>query len=159
MPTATLNFSRNAAQIAVQYYMMLRCGFDGYKEIMSHAVTNAALLTKRLVESGYFKTMTDTPRIPVVALTLNKSKSPNFNEFDISAKVRERGWVISAYSMPANAQTINSLRIVVRPHLNITTIHILADDIIKACQFLEKNGGNMPAPALHISYHATAAKC
>ena len=103
--------------------------------------------------------MTDTPRIPVVALTLNKSKSPNFNEFDISAKVRERGWVISAYSMPANAQTINSLRIVVRPHLNITTIHILADDIIKACQFLEKNGGNMPAPALHISYHATAAKC
>jgi hypothetical protein len=51
-----------------------------------------------------------------VALTLDESVK-RYNEFNISNKVRERGWVLSAYSMPPDAQEINSLRIVMRPHL------------------------------------------
>jgi glutamate decarboxylase len=50
--------------------------------------------------------MNETQRIPVVALTLNK-KVKKFNEFDVSAKVRERGWVLSAYAMPLDAQEVN----------------------------------------------------
>jgi glutamate decarboxylase len=84
--------------------------------------------------------MNETQRIPVVALTLSP-KAKNFNEFDVSAKVRERGWVLSAYSMPPDAQDVRSLRVVVRPHLNLTVINSLADDIIKACQYLEAHGG------------------
>ena len=156
MPTATLNFSRNAMQIAVQYYLFLRLGREGYTSIMRHAVNNAERLREQLVESGYFDIMNKTQRIPVVALTL-KPKFKKFNEFDVSAKVRERGWVLSAYSMPANAETVRSLRIVVRPHLNRNVIDILAEDIVKACEFLEKNGGNVKPPELHT--HKTAPKC
>jgi glutamate decarboxylase len=157
MPTATLNFSRGTAPIAVQAYMMLRHGREGYTRIMRHTLDNAIYLRQRLVESGYFLIMNETQRIPVVALTLSK-KFKNFNEFDVSAKVRERGWVLSAYAMPPDAQEVNSLRIVVRPHLNHTLMDVLANDIIKACEYLAQHGGTATPPQLH-SAHQSAPKC
>lgn len=156
MPTATLNFSRNAFQIAVQYYQFLRLGFDGYKRVMSHAVENAQLLRQKLVDSGYFTIMNETQRIPVVALTLDKSVK-NFNEFDVSFKVREKGWVLSAYSMPPDAQEVNSLRIVVRPHINRSSALRLADDVVNACSWLAKHGGNATPPELHEAEKAMPA--
>jgi glutamate decarboxylase len=157
MPTATLNFSRGTAPIAVQSYMLLRLGREGYTRIMRHTVDNAIYLRQRLVESGYFDIMNETQRIPVVALTLNK-KVKNFNEFDVSAKVRERGWVLSAYAMPPDAQDVNSLRIVVRPHLNHTMMDVLANDIIQACEHLAEHGGTATPPQLH-SHDKSATKC
>jgi glutamate decarboxylase len=158
MPTATLNFSRGTAPIAVQQYMMLRLGREGYTRIMRHTLDNALTLRERLVESGYFQIMNETQRIPVVALTLDKSIK-NFNEFDVSNKVRERGWVLSAYSMPPDAQDVRSLRVVVRPHLNRTMINVLANDIIKACKFLKEHGGNATPPTLHDASKTTPVKC
>ena len=148
MPTATLNFSRNAMQIAAQYYLFLRLGFEGYRDIMQHSVDNAVHLRDRLVKSGYFKIMNKTQRIPVVALTLDP-KIKKYNEFDISFKVRERGWVLSAYTMPPKAEKVTSLRIVVRPHLNRNVVEQLADDILNACKYLDKHGGTATPPARH----------
>jgi glutamate decarboxylase len=156
MPTATLNFSRGTAPIAVQAYMMLRLGREGYTRIMRHTLDNAIDLRNRLVASGYFDIMNETQRIPVVALTLNR-KVKNFNEFDVSNKVRERGWVLSAYSMPPDAEEVRSLRIVVRPHLNATVIASLANDIINACKYLEQHGGTATPPKLHA--HQSSPKC
>jgi glutamate decarboxylase len=157
MPTATLNFTRGTAAIAVQAYMMLRLGRDGYARVMRHTLDNAIHLRKRLMDSGYFAVMNETQRIPVVALTLDK-RVRNFNEFDVSAKVRERGWVLSAYTMPPDAQEVRSLRVVVRPHLNLTVIDTLANDMIGACRFLEKHGGTATAPQLH-GHDRSAPKC
>jgi glutamate decarboxylase len=158
MPTATLNFSRNAFQVALQYYAFIRLGFEGYERIMKQTVTNSQALRQKLVDSGYFTIMNETQRIPVVALTL-KHEHKNFNEFDISAKVRERGWVLSAYTMPPDAQEVRSLRIVVRPHLNHNVISLLADDIIKACKWLESHGGTATMPKLHDPHKTSPAKC
>ena len=157
MPTATLNFSRGTAPIAVQAYLMLRLGRDGYTRIMRHTLYNAIHLRQRLVDSGYFTIMNETRRIPVVALTLNQ-RAKNFNEFDVSNKVRERGWVLSAYTMPPDAEEVRSLRIVVRPHLNRTVMDTLANDIVNACQYLERHGGTATAPKLH-GHHQSAPKC
>ena len=77
------------------------------------------------MESGYFAIMNETQRIPVVAVTLD-TKVKKFNEFDVSNKVREKGWVLSAYSMPPDAQEVRSLRVVVRPHINHNVVMILA---------------------------------
>ena len=157
MPTATLNFSRGTAPIAVQTYMMLRLGREGYTRIMRHTLNNAIHLRERLVDSRYFVIMNETQRIPVVALTLDK-KVKNFNEFDVSHKVRERGWVLSAYTMPPDAQEVRSLRVVVRPHLNLTVIDTLANDIIDACKDLERHGGTASPPQLH-DHQRSAPKC
>ncbi len=158
MPTATLNFSRNAAQIAYQYYLFVRLGFEGYRDIMTQTIENAKLLRQELLDSGYFKIMNETQRIPVVALSLDE-KVTKFNEFDVSSKVRERGWVLSAYSMPHNAEEVKSLRVVVRPHLNHTVIKGLAKDIINACKWLEEHGGNATPPKLHDDHKHSPSKC
>jgi glutamate decarboxylase len=104
--------------------------------------------------------MNDTQRIPVVAVTLDK-KIKNFNEFDVSNKVREKGWVLSAYSMPANAEEVTSLRVVVRPHINRNVSQMLGRDIISACRFLEEHGGNATPPKLHshAEERSSQAKC
>ena len=157
MPTATLNFSRGTAPIAVQAYMLLRLGREGYTRILRHTLDNAVYLRQLLVDSGYFNIMNESQRIPVVALTLNKQVK-KFNEFDVSQKVRERGWVLSAYAMPPDAQEVNSLRIVVRPHLNRTLMDTLANDIINACKYLDQHGGTATPPQLHGAHHS-APKC
>ncbi|QCP52011.1 glutamate decarboxylase [Trinickia violacea] len=158
MPTATLNFSRNGFQIAVQYYMFLRLGFEGYRRIMQHTLENAIALRKTLVDSGYFTIMNEMQRIPVVAVTLDK-KVTKFNEFDVSNKVREKGWVLSAYSMPPNAEEVKSLRVVVRPHINQNVAQQLGHDVISACRYLEQHGGTAAPPKLHGHESATPAKC
>ncbi|MGF6261598.1 glutamate decarboxylase [Paraburkholderia youngii] len=160
MPTATLNFSRNAFQIAVQYYQFLRLGFDGYQRIMRQTLDNAIALRQTLVDSGYFTIMNEEQRIPVVAVTLDESVT-KFNEFDVSNKVREKGWVLSAYSMPANAEEVKSLRVVVRPHINHNVAQMLARDIVNACKYLETHGGSATAPKLHqhLPENRSPAKC
>jgi glutamate decarboxylase len=124
---------------------------------MKHSLENAQYLRDRLTQSGKFQVLNGTQRIPVVPLTLDKSVT-RYNEFDVSNKVRERGWILSAYSMPADAQEVNCLRIVVRPHLNHEVAKILADDILRACDYLEQHGGNATPPKLHDP-HKTSAKC
>jgi glutamate decarboxylase len=121
--------------------MFLRFGRNGYTRIMRYALDHATYLRDRLIKSGKFQIMNQAQRIPVVALTLDESVK-RYNEFDISNKVREKGWILSAYSMPPNVQEINSLRIVVRPHLNRDVSQILASDIEEACEYLEEHGGN-----------------
>jgi len=119
---------------------------------------HAQYIRDRLTKTGRFQVLNETQRIPVVALTLDKSVT-RYNEFDISNKVRERGWILAAYSMPPDAQEVNSLRIVVRPHLNSKVAQILADDIERACDFLEKHGGNATPPKLHDVHKSSPAKC
>jgi len=124
---------------------------------MRYALDHAIYLRDRLIRSGKFQIMNRTQRIPVVALTIDKSIK-RYNEFDVSNKVREKGWILSAYSMPPDAQEINSLRIVVRPHLNRDVCEMLANDIEEACEYLEEHGGTATAPKLHEG-HKTSAKC
>ncbi len=154
-PTATLNFSRNAAPIIAQAYKFLRHGKEGYTKIMKITMQNTLRLRDKLVDSGYFTIMNETQRIPVVALTLHDDIK-SFNEFDVSFKVRQKGWVLSAYTMPANAESVNSLRIVLRPHLNRTVVDQLAQDVIDACDYLKEHGGTAKPPKLHKH---TAPKC
>ncbi len=156
--TATLNFSKSAAPVLTQYYQFLRLGREGFTRIMKHTLEHAEYLRNRLIKTGKFQIMNETQRIPVVALTLDKSVT-KYNEFDISNKVRERGWILAAYSMPPDAQTVNSLRIVVRPHINRNVAELLGDDIERACEFLEEHGGNAKPPELHAAHISSPAKC
>lgn len=156
--TATLNFSKSSATVVAQYYQFLRLGREGYTKIMQTTLGHAEYLRERLTQTGIFQIMNETQRIPVVALTLDKSIT-RYNEFDISNKVRERGWNLAAYSMPPDAQSVNSLRIVVRPHINRTVAELLAGDIEQACEYLEKHGGNATPPQLHEHAKTSVAKC
>jgi glutamate decarboxylase len=113
MPTFALNFSRPGAQIVAQYYMFLRLGMDGYRLV--HAVCRdvAGDIAAKLARMGPFELITDGSELPVVALKM-KPGIDNFTVFDVSRRLRERGWQVPAYTFPKNREDLAVLRIVVR---------------------------------------------
>lgn len=135
MPTYTLNFSRGSAMVVAQYYNFLRLGRAGYRRIMENTIENAKYLSKKLTDSGYFESLNTTQLIPVVAIKL-KNKT-DFTLYDLSEKIRQRGWIISAYSLPPNAEEIVIMRIVVRENFSKDMADILYSDIISAYEKLK----------------------
>ncbi|MCL5794934.1 MAG: glutamate decarboxylase [Patescibacteria group bacterium] len=134
MPTYTLNFSRGGSTVIAQYYNFLRLGQEGYARIMSNIVENAKYLAKKIISSNYFESLNPDQLLPVVAVKLKKEE--NFTLYDLTAKLREKGWIIPAYSLPPNAQKIVIMRIVVKENFSREMIEILYDDIIEAYQKL-----------------------
>lgn len=136
MPTYTLNFSCNGAFVLAQYYNFLRLGREGYTQIMNNCVENAQYLGKMLAKSGKFEMINDAQMLPIVAVKL-KDEIKGYTVYDISSKLRERGWVMAAYTMPPNAEEIALLRVVVREHFSRDMAEILYQDVMNACARLE----------------------
>ncbi len=135
MPTYTLNFSRGSSMILAQYYMFLRLGRAGYTRIMKNVVDNAQYLAERMIKTGYFDSLNKTQLLPVVAVKLKEKV--DFTLYDLSDKLRERGWIIPAYSLPPNAQETVIMRVVVKENFSRDMIDILFDDIVEAYKKLE----------------------
>lgn len=146
MPTYTLNFSCNSAFVLAQYYNFLRLGREGYTHIMNNCVSNAQYLSKKLKDSGKFEMINEAQMLPIVAVKL-KDSIKEYTVYDLSAKLRERGWVIAAYTMPPNAQEVSLLRIVVREHFSRDMADILYQDIENACAFLSSSKSHTPPPS------------
>ncbi len=136
MPTYTLNFSRGSAMILAQYYMFLRLGRAGFTRIMKYTTDNAKYLARELIKTGYFESLNPTQLLPIVAIKLKQKK--NFTLYDLSDKLRERGWIIPAYSLPPNAEETVLMRIVVRQTFSREMVDILIKDIIEAYRKLEE---------------------
>jgi len=60
--TYTLNFSRPAAQVAVQYYNLIHLGFNGYRGVMENCLRNARLLSNALEATGWYTCVSDIHR-------------------------------------------------------------------------------------------------
>jgi glutamate decarboxylase len=147
MPTMTINFSRGSAMVLAQYYNFLRLGREGYTEIMENCLSNSRYLSERLQKSGRFVLLNTTQALPIVGVCL-KDDIKNYSVFDISNKVRERGWVVSAYTLPPDADEIAMLRVVVREHFSRDMADILTNDIDAACKYLETHAGKATAPVV-----------
>lgn len=136
MPTYTLNFSCNSAMVIAQYYNFLRLGREGYTRVAQNVVANAQYLSKLLVDSGIFDTLNPTQLLPVVAVKIKDKQK--FNVYDLSDKLRQRGWIVPAYSLPANAQNLDIFRVVVKENFSRDMADNFYADVINAC---EKLGG------------------
>jgi len=153
MPTFTLNFSCNSANVIGQYYNFLRLGMEGYRHIMRNCLLNAQYLAELLEGSKKFEMINKSQKLPIVAMRL-KENIKGYSVFDISNKLRERGWVMSAYTMPPNAEKIALMRVVVKENFSRDMADILYQDIINVCQNLEKNGKNLtPMPPKQNGRH------
>lgn len=137
MPTFTLNFSKGSSMVLAQYYNLLRLGKSGYKNVMENIRDNAIYLAKVLEGSGKCEVLGEKHALPVMALKLKGD--PPFTVFDVSAKLKERGWIIPAYTLPPNAEHIAVLRIVVRENFSKDMAEMLVDDLRKGWKELEQS--------------------
>jgi glutamate decarboxylase len=113
MPTFALNFSRPGAQVVAQYYNFLRLGFEGYQRVQQSCRQVATQLADKIGELGPFRLLTRGHELPVFAVTLHEHIS-DYSVFDVSAALREHGWLVPAYAFPENRTDLAVLRVVVR---------------------------------------------
>lgn len=76
--------------------------------------------------------------LPLVAFRLNPEHGHKFDEFAIAHQLRERGWVVPAYTMAPNASTLKMLRVVVREDFSRSRCDALISDLKMAVTELTK---------------------
>ncbi|MBH0119886.1 glutamate decarboxylase [Rhodococcus sp. HM1] len=150
MPTFTLNFSRPGNQIVGQYYNFLRLGRSGYQRIMETLRTTAVRLARGISEIEGMNVITDGSAIPVISFEL--TDDPGFTVFDISHELRARGWQVPAYTMPADAEDVAVLRIVVREGFSADLARMLHTDLVEVCDELRKSGIGKHSTEKHFAH-------
>jgi glutamate decarboxylase len=150
MPTFALNFSRPGAQIVAQYYNFLRLGFDGFAKVQGYAREVATRLSEEIDKLGPFQLLTRGDELPVFAFKLDPAIN-NYTVFDVSNALRERGWLLPAYTFPANRTDLAALRVVVKRGFSHDLSDRLLADIKRQLPRLERQ----PRP-VHTDEGATA---
>ena len=135
-PTYTFNFSRGSAMIQAQMYNFLRLGRPGYAEVVDTMLGTARYLNDELEKTGRFEILNPGLSEPVV--TFKIKGDPGFNVYDLSAKVRENGWIVPAYNLPPDAEEVELLRIVCRIDLSRQMAGILLLDLMNAVHHLDE---------------------
>jgi len=143
MPTFALNFSRPGGQVAAQYYNFLRLGFSGYRGIQQACQDVAKYLSSQIAAIGPFELLTDGSDLPVFAFKLRDPAGSGYTVFDVSERLRLRGWLVPAYTFPEDLQDTAVLRIVIRNGFSRDLAELLLDDLRVQAQLLE----SQPHPA------------
>jgi glutamate decarboxylase len=137
MPTFALNFSRPGAQVVGQYYNFLRLGFDGYRQVQAYARDVATSLSARIGGLGPFELVTKGDELPVFAFKLADGID-NYTVFDVSNALRERGWLLPAYTFPKNREDLAALRVVVKRGFSHDMADLLIQDLERQLPRLQK---------------------
>ena len=132
MPTMAINFSRSASQIIGQYYNFVRYGFDGYREIHQRTHEVAKYIIKEIKKTGRFKVVNGAQHLPILCYALKDEHAQEWNLYDLSDRLRMRGWQVPTYPMPDNLNNLIVQRIVCRADLGMNVAIEFIEDF-KAC--------------------------
>ncbi|MFJ9585884.1 glutamate decarboxylase [Streptomyces acidicola] len=128
MPTFALNFSRPGAQVVAQYYTFLRLGREGFRAVQQTTRDVARGLADRIGSMGDFRLLTRGDELPVFAFTTAPDVTA-YDVFDVSRRLREHGWLVPAYTFPANREDLSVLRVVCRNGFSSDLAELLLEDL------------------------------
>ena len=139
--TFTLNFSTGSSMVLAQYYNFCRFGRSGYAEIMKSMKENADYLSAQIADIGEFELIgRDRPQLPLVCFRLDGEH--DYDEFDIAGQLAaERGWMVPAYTLPPDAESVTVLRALVKENVGHAAAETLVSDLAHACKVLGKKHG------------------
>jgi glutamate decarboxylase len=143
MPTFALNFSRPGSEVIAQYFMFLSLGREGFEVVQRTSHDVAQRIAHEIGHMGPYWLLTDGSELPVFAFAL-RPEVENYTVFDVSAALRERGWLVPAYSFPENREDLSVLRVVVRAGMTHDMADLFLADVRKETQSLE--GLDAPLP-------------
>ena len=154
----TLNFSRPASGIYVQYYKLLRYGIAGYRQVCDNLMANAKYLRDGMKAMRYegkprfiFLDDGDTHCLPVVTAMLNPECGFTYDDIDMQHVLSQNHWYVSGYRMGFNdpiseeysplfhdedAQK-SMFRIVVKSNLTRSLAEDLLESLEAAFEFLD----------------------
>jgi glutamate decarboxylase len=147
MPSFALNFSRPGGQIAAQYYNFLRLGRDGYRKVHGACHETAQYLAAEIGALGPFEVIFDghpAAGIPAVSWRLRDPSAQSFTLFDLADRLRTRGWLVPAYTMPPNREDLPVQRILVRHGFSRDLASLLMDDYRAALGHFDRHPVTTP---------------
>ncbi|MFC9629518.1 glutamate decarboxylase [Streptomyces mirabilis] len=137
MPTFALNFSRPGAQVVAQYYTFLRLGRDGFRAVQQTTRDLARGLAERVEALEDFRLLTRGDELPVFAFTTAPHVT-SYDVFDVSRRMRESGWLVPAYTFPANREDLSVLRVVCRNGFSVDLADLFIEDLSRLVPQLRK---------------------
>lgn len=147
IPTIALNFSRPAGQVISQYYTFVHLGKEGYKQIHGAAYDVANYLHRKIAKLGKFEFIsTGCPQtdIPAVCFYMKKGYNPGFNLYELSDRLRTRGWQVPAFSLPADVEDTVVMRIMVRRGVSMDLAELLLQDMERSISYLQQHSHGEP---------------
>ena len=113
----TLNFSRPASGVYVQYYNFLRLGLVGYGQLCANMMSNAAFIRRGLAAMTHhgqarFVILDDGDHgcLPVVAARLNPALGLVYDDTDLQHALNESRWYVGAYHMSFKDPSTDELK-------------------------------------------------
>ena len=117
--TMAINFSRSAAQIVAQYYVLMRNGRAGFTEIHQRTMDVARYLVEEIKGMGIFTMLEEATEIPILCWRLADGVEKSWTLYDLDDRLRMHGWQIPAYPLPPDMQDVTCQRIVCRADLSM----------------------------------------
>jgi glutamate decarboxylase len=143
MPTFALNFSRPGAQVVLQYFQFLRLGREGYRLVQQTCQDVALHISQTLRGMPEFHVISDGSELPVVTFSMGPAVT-KYDVYDVSRKLRERGWLVPAYTMPPKREDLSVLRVVVRNGFSHDMAELFLGDLRTAVDYLDDLASPMP---------------
>jgi glutamate decarboxylase len=143
MPTFALNFSRPGSEVVAQYYMFLSLGRAGFAEVQNNSSSVAQQIAAGVGAMGPYRLITDGTDLPVFAFT-TRPEVQNYTVFDVSDHMRERGWLVPAYTFPEDRADLSVLRVVVRAGMTHDMADLFLSDLRTQTDWLESLDGPLP---------------
>jgi glutamate decarboxylase len=134
MPNYSLNFSRPSSSVILQYFAFLRLGRAGFERIVTGMLANSQALAAKLGAIDGLEVLSDGHTLPIVALRATDPAAVDL--VALSHLLRERGWIVPAYTLPPNAEHITVLRMVVKENFSRDMVDMLAHDVLTAMHAL-----------------------
>jgi glutamate decarboxylase len=152
MPTFALNFSRPGAQVVLQYFQFLRLGRDGYRLVQQTCQDVAVHIARALEAMPEFTVIAGGTELPVVTFAMGPDVS-KYDVYDVSRKLRERGWLVPAYTMPAKRDDLAVLRVVVRNGFSHDMAALFLRALRDAVEWLDGLEAPMPHHVQPSGFH------
>ncbi|MEV6772843.1 glutamate decarboxylase [Nocardia sp. NPDC051030] len=161
MATFNLNFSRPGSQVITQYYEFIRLGRTGYRRVQSEIYRTGQHLAAKLTEIGPFELIHDSdPQHGIAAVSWRLKGDPGFNLYELSDRLRTRGWLIAAYPLPADRENETIMRALIRHGFSHDMVDLLLADIVRGLEQLARHPQSTPLTkeeAGGFNHNATAA--
>ena len=160
MPTFALNFSRPGGQIISQYYLFLRLGREGYRRIQQNGYDIAQHIAEEIGKVGPFELLFDGDSrkgIPAVSWTIKAGAKLDYTLFDLSERLRMRGWQVAAYTMLPNITDLVVMRLIIRNGFSRDMADMLMEDMRRSIDHLHKHPVTKPLTAAEgttFTHHA-----
>jgi glutamate decarboxylase len=151
MPTFALNFSRPGAEVVAQYYTFFRLGRRGFTAVQQACRDVATYVSAQVEQMPQLRLVSRGDELPVFAFTT--SGDLTWDVFALSRALRERGWLVPAYTFPAHRQDLSVLRVVCRNGFSLDLAELFVRDLGSAVEQLAGQAGTATVSGPSAFHH------